>query len=237
VVKPHNTVLVLDAAIGQESVNVAKSFHEAVGLTGLILTKLDGDARGGAALSVNAVTGCPILLVGTGEKPGDLEPFHPDRMASRILGMGDIVSLVEKAQEVVDLDAAQAMQQKLRSKGGFDFEDLLSQMRQMKKLGPLDKLLEMIPGANRLPADAMAGLRENSGPEMKRMEAIILSMTPRERRNPDLINGSRRARIARGSGTTVSDVNELLKRHSTMRKMMKRMKGRPRMPFMPPAGG
>lgn len=235
-VKPHNTVLVLDAAIGQESVNVAKTFHDAVGLTGLILTKLDGDARGGAALSVNAVTGCPILLVGTGEKPGDLEPFHPDRMASRILGMGDIVSLVEKAQEVVDLDTAQDLQQKLRKKGGFDFEDLLLQMRQMKKLGPLDKLLEMIPGANRLPADAMTGLRENSGPEMKRMEAIILSMTPRERRNPDIINGSRRARIARGSGTTVSDVNELLKRHAMMRKMMKRMKGRPRMPFMPPAG-
>ncbi len=236
VVKPHNTVLVLDAAIGQESVNVAKTFHEAVGLTGLILTKLDGDARGGAALSVNAVTGCPILLVGTGEKPGDLEPFHPDRMASRILGMGDIVSLVEKAQEVVDLDAAQAMQQKLRSRGGFDFEDLLLQMRQMKKLGPLDKLLEMMPGANRLPAEAMAGLRDNSGSEMKRMEAIILSMTPRERRNPDIINGSRRARIARGSGTAVSDVNELLKRHSSMRKMMKRMKGRPRMPFMPSPG-
>lgn len=222
-VKPRNTVLVLDSAIGQESVHVAQRFHEAVGLTGLILTKLDGDARGGAALSVHAVTGCPILLTGAGEKMEDLEPFYPDRMASRILGMGDIVSLVEKAQLEIEPEAAEEMERKMR-KSSLDLEDFLQQMRQLKKMGPLENLLEMIPGANRMPAAMRQQALAGSGGEMKRTEAIIQSMTPRERRHPEILNAGRRRRIARGSGTQVSDVNELLRRFQSARKMMKRMK-------------
>ncbi len=227
---PRNVVLVIDAAIGQESVHVAEAFHRDIGLTGLILTKLDGDARGGAALSVHAVTGCPILLVGTGEKPDNLEPFHPDRMASRILGMGDIVSLVEKAQEAVDAESVETLTASAR-RGRMDFEDLLAQMRQVRKLGPLENLLEMIPGLGRIPGDVREQMRQGSDRDLKKTEAIILSMTPRERRHPELLDASRRKRIARGSGTTVSDVNDLLRRHQQMRKMMKRFKGRmPRLP-------
>ena len=222
-VRPLNVVLVLDAAIGQESVNVAQTFQREVGLTGLILTKLDGDARGGAALSVHAVTGCPILLVGTGEKMENLEPFHPDRMASRILGMGDIVSLVEKAQTALDFDEMEVAEDRMR-RNRFDLDDFLAQLRQMKKMGPLENLLEMIPGMNRLPDSARENLRANSGGEMKKTEAIILSMTGQERRHPEIVKGSRRLRISRGSGTHVSDVNELLKRFLQMKKMMKRMK-------------
>ena len=223
-VEPRNVVLVLDAAIGQESVNVAKTFHEAVGLTGLILTKLDGDARGGAALSVVSVAGCPILRIGTGERPEDLEPFYPDRLASRILGMGDVVGLVEKVQEHLDIGAAEKMQEKLRTKQGFDLNDFLSQMRQLRKMGPLGKLLEMMPGAGALPGDMRARIENDSGGQMKKTEAIILSMTPLERRHPDLIDASRRKRIARGAGVQVSDVNELLRGFRQAQQMDKKMK-------------
>ena len=224
VVKPRNVLLVLDAAIGQESVNVAETFNKEVGLTGLILTKLDGDARGGAALSVRAVTGCPVLLVGTGEKIENLEPFYPDRMASRILGMGDIVSLVEKAQEAMQDTDMEEMQAQM-SKGDFTLEDFLVQLRQLKKLGPLENLLEMLPGVGNLPDRVKQGLTGGSSAnEMKRTEAVILSMTPRERRNPGIIDASRRKRIARGSGLEVRHVNELLKRFEAARKMAKQMK-------------
>ncbi len=223
-VEPQNVVLVLDAAIGQESVNVAKTFHDAVGLTGLILTKLDGDARGGAALSVVSVVGCPILRVGVGERPEDLEPFHPDRMASRILGMGDVVSLVEKVQETLDVGEAERMQEKLKRKQGLDLEDFLAQMRQMKKIGSLGKILEMLPGAGALGADVRNRIENDSGGQMKKSEAIVLSMTPRERRHPDLLDASRRRRIARGAGVQVSDVNELLRGFRQAQQMAKQMK-------------
>jgi len=224
-VEPQNTVLVLDAAIGQESVNVAQTFHEAVGLTGLILTKLDGDARGGAALSVVSVTGCPILRVGTGERAEDLEVFYPDRMASRILGMGDVVSLVEKVQDTLDVEEAGRMQEKMRSKEGLDLNDFLGQMRQLKKMGSMGKLLDMIPGVGA----AMTGeMREkiatDSGGQMKKTEALILSMTPKERRYPKVLNASRRKRIARGSGMEVSDLNELLRSFRQAQQMAKKMK-------------
>jgi signal recognition particle subunit SRP54 len=222
--EPQNVVLVLDAAIGQESVHVAQAFHEAVGLTGLILTKLDGDARGGAALSVVSVTGCPVLRVGTGERPEDLEPFHPDRMASRILGMGDVVSLVEKVQETLDVGEAERLQEKLKSRQGLDLNDFLAQMRQLKKMGSMGKLLEMIPGAGAMAGDVRARIENDSGGQMQKTEALILSMTPRERRHPDLINASRRKRIARGSGLQVSDVNELLRSFRQAQQMAKKMK-------------
>lgn len=226
---PRNTVLVLDAAIGQESVQVARGFHEAVGLTGLILTKLDGDARGGAALSVHAVTGVPILFVGVGEKTEALEPFYPDRMASRILGMGDIVSLVEKAQQAIAPEEAESMAAGLMGgRGAMDFDTLLAQMRQMKKLGPMEKILELMPGMNQIPAHLREQLRANSGGDLKKSEAIILSMTPQERRQPGVLNGSRRARIARGAGVAASDVNDLVRRFDQMRKMMKKARGDPR---------
>jgi signal recognition particle subunit SRP54 len=224
VVKPRNVLLVLDSAIGQESVHVAEVFNKEVGLTGLILTKLDGDARGGAALSVRSVTGCPVMLVGTGEKIDDLEPFYPDRMASRILGMGDIVSLVEKAQQAMEGADMEEMQAQL-TKENFTLEDFLAQLRQLKKLGPLENLLEMLPGVGNLPDRVKQGLTGGSSAnEMKRTEAIILSMTPRERRNPGIINASRRKRIARGCGLEVRNVNDLLKRFETARKMAKQMK-------------
>ena len=222
--EPQNVVLVLDAAIGQESVSVAKTFHDAVGLTGLILTKLDGDARGGAALSVVSVAQCPILRIGTGERAEDLEPFHPDRMASRILGMGDVVSLVEKVQETLDVGEAERMQDKLKTKQGLDLNDFLAQMRQIKKMGSLGKLLDMIPGAGALAGDVRSRIENDSGGQMKKSEAIVLSMTPRERRHPDLIDASRRKRIARGSGLQVSDVNELLRSFRQAQQMAKKMK-------------
>ncbi|HMO51171.1 MAG TPA: signal recognition particle protein [Kiritimatiellia bacterium] len=223
-VKPRNVLLVLDAAIGQESVQVAETFHREVGLTGLVLTKLDGDARGGAALSVRAVTGCPVLLVGTGEKLTDLESFYPDRMASRILGMGDVITLVEKAQQAMEDGDFESMQAQL-TKESFTLEDFLLQLRQIKKLGPLENLLEMLPGVGNLPDRVKQGLTGGQGAnEMKRTEAIILSMTPRERRNPGIINASRRKRIARGCGLEVRHVNELLKRFEGARKMAKQMK-------------
>ncbi|MDR0994485.1 MAG: signal recognition particle protein [Verrucomicrobiota bacterium] len=223
-VEPQNIVLVLDAAIGQESVSVAQTFNEAVGLTGLILTKLDGDARGGAALSVVSVTHQPILRVGTGERAEDLELFHPDRMASRILGMGDVVSLVEKVQETMDVEEAERLQQKMQRKDGLDLTDFLGQMRQLKRMGSMGKLLEMIPGMGGMKDELRSRLETDSGDKMKKTEALILSMTPRERRRPDIINASRRKRIARGSGLQVSDVNELLRSFKQAQQMAKKMK-------------
>lgn len=215
--------LVLDAAIGQESVNVAQAFHEQVGLTGLVLTKLDGDARGGAALSVQEVTGCPVLLVGTGEQMDALEPFYPDRMASRILGMGDVVSLVEKAQQAVDGREMERLQERMQQ-NKLDLEDFLVQLQQLRKMGPLENLLEMLPGGANVAALDKSRMADFSGKEMVRAEAIIRSMTPEERQHPEVINGSRRRRIARGSGTEVSAVNDLLKRFDQARKMSKRLK-------------
>ncbi len=218
-VHPEEVLLVLDAATGQEAVSVATHFDKALQVTGAILTKLDGDARGGAALSFKTVTGRPIKFVGVGEKLDDFEPFHPERMASRILGMGDVVSLVEKAAEAVDMDEAARMEEKMR-RGQFTLEDMLEQMRAMRKLGPLENLVRMLPGA----ADAMQGDALSKGErEMRRMEGIICSMTPHERRNPAILNAKRRQRIAKGSGTQVSEVNNVLNRFAQMQQMMKKM--------------
>jgi signal recognition particle subunit SRP54 len=197
---------------------VASKFHESTPLTGIILTKLDGDARGGAALSMKSVTGVPIRYMGTGEKSGDFDTFHPDRMAQRILGMGDVVSLVEKAQEVVDQKEAERLAEKMR-KADFDLEDFLAQMQQMKKMGPLGDIMKMMPGMG----NVQVGAKEEK--MLGKTEAIVLSMTRKERRNPDILNGSRRLRIAKGSGTQVSDVNALIKQFSQMREMMRMMKG------------
>ncbi|MDA3903962.1 MAG: signal recognition particle protein [Desulfuromusa sp.] len=219
-VAPQEILFVADAMTGQDAVTVAASFDEQLPLTGVILTKLDGDARGGAALSIRAVTGKPIKLVGMGEKLDALEQFHPDRMAQRILGMGDVLSLIEKAQEAVDVDDAAAMEQKLR-KGGFTLETFLEQMQMVKKMGSIDSLLKMIPGAGK-------ALKKSQGmqlpeDELKRVEAIIRSMTQQERLDHKILNGSRRLRIAKGSGTRVQDVNQLLKRFVEAQKMMKKM--------------
>jgi signal recognition particle subunit SRP54 len=219
-VSPQEILFVADAMTGQDAVTVAASFDEQLPLTGVVLTKLDGDARGGAALSIRAVTGKPIKLVGMGEKLDALEQFHPDRMAQRILGMGDVLSLIEKAQQAVDADDAAAMEQKLR-KDGFTLETFLEQMQMVKKMGSIDSLLKMIPGAGKALKKAQGmQLPEN---EMKRIEAIIRSMTPQERTNHKILNGSRRLRIAKGSGTRVQDVNQLLKRFVEAQKMMKKM--------------
>ncbi len=214
--RPQEILLVADAATGQEAVNVAEHFDKALGLTGIVLTKLDGDARGGAALSMRAVTGKPIQFVGVGEKLDDLEPFHPERMAGRILGMGDVVGLVEKAQEAFDEKQAAALQEKIADQS-LNLEDFLAQLQQFKRLGPLENVLGMLPGMGKL-ADFGAGETE-----LKRTEAIIQSMTPEERRRPELLNASRRSRVARGSGTRVSEVNELLKQFGMMKRMMKDM--------------
>jgi len=215
-VKPSEVLFVADSMTGQEAVNVASVFNDKIGITGAALTKLDGDARGGAALSIKAVLDIPIKFVGVGEKLDALEEFHPDRMASRILGMGDIVSLVEKAQDAVDVEQAQKLEQKLR-KQQFTFEDFLEQLKQVKKMGPLDALLEMIPGMG----GKLKGMQVDDK-ALPRIEAIISSMTHEERRNPSVINGSRRKRIARGSGTSVHDVNVLLKQFTQMQKMLKK---------------
>ena len=221
-VKPHEILLVVDSMTGQDAVNVSESFNEALGIDGVVLTKLDGDTRGGAALSIRAVTKKPIKFIGMGEKLDDLEPFHPDRMASRILGMGDVLSLIEKAQENIDLDKAKELEQKLK-KQEFDFEDLLQQMEQIENMGPLDKVLGMIPGMGNL-KDQLGDVDLN-GKEMKRSRAIIQSMTPDERRNPSLLNASRKKRIAKGSGTSVQDVNRIIKQLNEMKKMMKMFTG------------
>ena len=215
--KPHNILLVLDSMTGQDAVNVAESFAETVDFDGVILTKLDGDARGGAALSVRAVTGKPIMYASTGERIEQLERFHPERMASRILGMGDMLSLIEKAEEVTDADQAAELERKIR-KQQFTLEDFLVQMKQVRKMGPLQNVLGLMPGMGK----AMKQIRQvdMDERELDRVEAIILSMTPAERANPSLIDGSRRKRIAQGSGTTVQAVNQLVKQFGQMRKMM-----------------
>ena len=222
-VKPHEILLVVDAMTGQESVNVAQTFNDSLGLDGVIMTKLDGDARGGAALSVKAVTGVPIKFVGMGEKLEALQPFHPDRMASRILGMGDVLSLVEKAQQTFDMEEARKMEKKLR-KDEFTLDDFLSQMQQVKKLGSLENILGMIPGMGGIKKQLEGQDIDLDGKEMRQIEAIIKSMTPKERADIGIINGSRRKRIAMGSGTKVQDVNKLLKQFGEMKKMMKKMK-------------
>ena len=214
--KPQEVLLVADAATGQQAVSVATHFNEALGITGLVLTKLDGDARGGAALSLREVTHQPIKFAGVGEKLDQFEPFYPERLAGRILGMGDIVGLVEKAAEAIDEEEARRMEEKLRT-ASFNFEDFLSQMRFIKKLGPMENILAMLPGMSNvkdLPTD---------GKELNRAEAIVLSMTIKERRKPDLLDARRRRRIAAGSGTSVTEVNDLLQRFQQMRKMMKNM--------------
>ena len=215
--KPHGALLVCDAMLGQDAVNSAKEFHARLPLHGLILTKVDGDARGGAALSIVKVTGRPILFAGTGEKPDDLEEFDPSRMAGRILGMGDVVGLVEKAQSVIDEKEAEQAARKLQ-KGQFDFEDFLAQMNMLKKLGPMKKVLGMLPGVGSMLKDV-----EFDDQHMKRLEAIVLSMTPRERRNPQLIDLPRRRRIAAGSGNALDAVNGMIKQFKTMQDLMKRL--------------
>jgi len=218
-VNPREILLVLDAATGQEAVNVASHFDQALKVTGSILTKLDGDARGGAALSMKSVTGKPIKFMGVGEKLEDFEPFHPERMATRILGMGDVVSLVEKAAENVDIDEAQRLEEKMR-KGQFTLEDFLDQLRAMKKLGSLESIVGMLPGGSNM----LKGVDLNkSEREFKRMEAMICAMTPQERRHPQILNAKRRLRIANGSGVKVAELNNLLNRFGQMQQMMKRM--------------
>ncbi|MGP1574587.1 signal recognition particle protein [Selenomonas sp.] len=245
-VKPHEILLVVDAMTGQDAVNVAESFHAGLGLDGVVLTKLDGDARGGAALSVKAVTGCPIKFVGMGEKLEALEPFHPDRMASRILGMGDVLSLIEKAQATFDAEEAKKMEKKLR-KAEFTLDDFLAQMQKVRKLGSFEQILGMIPGMGGLKKQLQGQDIDLNGKEVRRIEAIIKSMTPKERADISIINGSRRKRIALGSGTRVQDVNKLLKQFNEMKKMMKQVKkmqggkkgkgfpglGGMKLPFMP----
>jgi signal recognition particle subunit SRP54 len=218
-VKPDEILLVLDAATGQEAVNVATHFDQALTITGSILTKLDGDARGGAALSLKHVTNKPIKFAGVGEKLEDFEPFHPERMASRILGMGDVVSLVERAAEAVDEADARKLEEKMR-KGEFTLEDFLNQLRQMKKLGPLDQLVGMLPGGSQMMQGADISKSET---EFRRMEGMICAMTPKERRNPVILNASRRKRIAKGSGVSVTELNTLLNRFNQMQQMMKKM--------------
>jgi signal recognition particle subunit SRP54 len=219
--KPVETLLVVDAMTGQEAVTVAQGFAGAVPVTGLILTKIDGDARGGAALSIGAVTGIPVKFLGTGEKTDALEVFHPDRLAGRILGMGDILSLVERAQEAFDEKQAAKLEEKVR-KASFTLEDMLDSMRQMQKMGPMGQIMSMIPGMGGMAKEAQAAVDRG---DLKRTEAIILSMTPRERRDPGVLNASRRRRIANGSGTSLPEVNRLVKQFGEMQKLMKQLSG------------
>ena len=218
--EPTESILVVDSMTGQDAVNAAEAFHQRIGLTGLILTKLDGDTRGGAALSIAHVTGVPVKYIGTGEKPDALEPFYPDRLASRILGMGDVLTLIERAKEHVEEKEAKEMEQKFRQ-ATFNLEDFLKQLQQIKRIGSVGQLLEMIPGisslAKKIPTESTDETR------LKKVEAIIFSMTLKERRNPDIINGNRRRRIAKGSGTLPQDINQLLNQFKQMRKLMKQM--------------
>jgi signal recognition particle subunit SRP54 len=236
-VNPNEILLVVDAMTGQDAVTVADAFNKALGITGLVVTKLDGDARGGAVLSVKAVTDCPVKFVGMGEKLDALDPFYPDRMASRILGMGDVLSLIEKAQKAIDVDSAKKLAESVK-KNEFTLDMFLEQMKQVKKLGSLESILSLIPGMNKF-SKQVEGI-DLDGKEVRRLEAIITSMTPKERQNPKIINGSRRKRIAAGCGQRVQDVNRLLKQFEESRKLMKTMtgmnkyarKGRFKLPFM-----
>ena len=218
-VRPTEILLVIDSMTGQDAVNAAKAFHEAVPLTGVILTKLDGDTRGGAALSVKAVTGKPIKFAGTGEKLGDIEPFHPERMASRILGMGDVLTLIEKAQQAFDEKKAVELEKKMRT-ASFDLNDYLEQMDQMQSMGSMEDILKMIPGASKL------GNIQIDEKALARTKAIVLSMTKEERSNPDLLNASRRKRIAKGSGTSVQEVNRLMNQFNQSKQLMKQLSGK-----------
>ena len=218
-VKPVETLLVVDAMTGQEAVAVAQAFVAAVPVTGLVLTKIDGDARGGAALSISAVTGLPVKFLGTGEKTDALEPFHPDRLAGRILGMGDILTLVERAQETFDVNQAQQMEEKLR-KASFTLEDMLDQLQQVQKMGPIGQIMSMIPGMGNMAGEAQAAVDRG---DLKRTEAIIRAMTPAERRDPTILTGSRRRRIAAGAGTSLPEVNRLVKQFGEMQKLMKQL--------------
>lgn len=238
-VHPHEILLVVDAMTGQDAVNVAESFHKELGVDGVVLTKMDGDARGGAALSVKAVTGCPIKFVGMGEKLDALEPFYPDRMASRILGMGDVLSLIEKAQSVYDAEEAKKIEKKIR-KNDFTLDDFLDQLQQIRKMGSFGDILGMLPGMGNVKKQLEGVDVDLNGKEIKHVEAIIRSMTPAERADITIVNGSRRKRIAQGSGTRIQDVNKVLKQFGEMRKMMKKMKklqgkglSRFRLPFLP----
>jgi len=229
---PHETLLVADAMTGQDAVNTAQAFHEQVGISGIVLTRMDGDARGGAALSMRAVTGQPIKLIGTGEKMDALEPFHPERVAGRILDMGDVVSLVERASELVEEEEAEKIARRM-AKGEFDLNDLLDQLRQLKKMGGLGGVMSMLPGVGKIKKQMAEHNLDDS--LIKRQEAIILSMTPLERAKPATVKASRKVRIAAGSGTSVQEINKLLKQYQQMQSMMKKMKkmgGR-----MPPMGG
>ncbi|HHT66253.1 MAG TPA: signal recognition particle protein, partial [Clostridiales bacterium] len=233
-VKPHEILLVVDAMTGQDAVNVAQSFNEQLGIDGLILTKLDGDTRGGAALSARAVTGKPIKFAGIGEKLDDLEIFHPDRMANRILGMGDVLTIIEKAQSRIDLKKAQEMEKKLRTQS-FTLDDYLEQLEQVKNMGSMQEILSMIPGMN---AKKLGGIQLDEK-QIPRTQAIIQSMTLKERTDPSILNASRRRRIAAGSGTRIQDVNQLLKSYEELKRMMKQMmdagkgrKGKFKLPFM-----
>ncbi len=217
VIEASETLLVVDAMVGQESVAVAQAFAQAAPVTGLVLTKIDGDARGGAALSIGAVTGLPVKFFGTGERTDALEPFHPDRLASRILGMGDVMTLIERAQENVDQQQAEDMARKLQ-RNAFTLEDFLAQMQQLKKMGPIGQLLELMPGMGGAAKEAQQAVERG---DLTRIEAIIQSMTSAERRDPDLLSGSRRRRVARGSGTSLQDVNRLLKQFAEMKKLMR----------------
>jgi signal recognition particle subunit SRP54 len=221
VARPHQSLLVADAMTGQDAVNLAKAFSERASITGIVLTRVDGDARGGAALSMRQITGKPIVFIGTGERIGALEPFHPERIAGRILGMGDVVSLVEKAAETVDRDEAEKLAARM-AKGNFDLDDLAGQLRQIRRMGGMGGMLSMLPGIGKLKKQlGDANIDESI---IKRQEAIISSMTKNERRNPKLLNGSRRRRIAGGSGTSVQEINRLLKQYQDMADMMKKMK-------------
>ncbi len=222
-VKPIETLFVVDAMTGQDAANTAKAFNEALPLTGVILTKADGDARGGAALSIRHITGKPIKFIGTGEKTDALEPFHPDRIASRILGMGDVLSLIEELEQKVDKEKTAKMAQKMMKGKGFSLEDFREQLVQMRSMGGMMSLMDKLPGMKNLPAGAAGQLDEK---QFVRMEAIINSMTPKEREFPDLLKGSRKKRIAAGSGTQVQEINQLLKQFTQMQKMMKQMSGK-----------
>ncbi len=219
-VNPHETLLVVDAMTGQDAVTTAEGFHEKVGLTGLIMSKMDGDARGGAALSITRVTGVPIKYMGVGERPDGLEVFHPDRLASRILAMGDVLTLIERAQEAVDEQKAKEMERKFRQ-ASFDLNDFLDQLQSVKKMGSLDQIMEMIPGMGNATKKMMTGDLDEG--KLLRIEAIIHSMTPEERHRPEIINGSRRRRISRGSGTTPQDINQLLNQFKQTQKLMRQM--------------
>ncbi len=219
--KPHETLLVADAMTGQDAVTVARNFHEKVGLTGIVLTRIDGDARGGAALSMRAVTGCPIKLMGTGEKLDALDVFHPERIAGRILGMGDVVSLVEKAAETIEMEEAEKLVRKME-KGRFDLDDLANQLRQLQKMGGLGGLMSLLPGVPKI-QQQMKGAKIDDG-LIRRQLAIISSMTPQERRRPEIIKASRKQRIAKGAGSSVQEVNKLLKQHHEAGRMMKKVK-------------